>query len=60
MDSEATVQDALGPVFLDNVIKYGNEEWEPMGGEILILAVLSILITAPMGAVCILALRPIL
>ena len=51
---EATVQAALGPVFLDNCIKYGKEDWKPMGEEILTLAVLSILITAPLGAVCIL------
>ena len=51
---------ALGPVFLDNCIKMGKTEWEPMGGEILTLAVLSILITAPLGAVCILALGPLL
>ena len=51
---------ALGPVFLDNCIKYGKEEWKEMGGEILTLAVLSILITAPVGAVCILALGPLL
>merc|ERR1719232_1110928 len=57
---KATVQAALGPVFLDNCIKYGREEWQPMGEEILTLAVLSILITAPLGAVCILALGPLL
>ena len=51
---------ALGPVFLDNCIKYGKDEWKEMGGEILTLAVLSILITAPLGAVCILALGPLL
>ena len=51
---KATVQAALGPVFLDNCIKYGKEDWKPMGEEILTLAVLSILITAPLGAVCIL------
>ena len=51
---KATVQAALGPVFLDNCIKYGKDEWQPMGEEILTLAVLSILITAPLGAVCIL------
>ena len=38
----------------ENFIKYGKEEWKPMGEEILTLAVLSILITAPLGAVCIL------
>ena len=47
-------------MFLDNCIKMGKTEWEPMGGEILTLAVLSILITAPLGAVCILALGPLL
>ena len=31
-----------------------------MGSEVLTLAVLSILITAPLGAVCILALGPVL
>ena len=51
---------ALGPVFLDNCIKMGKTEWEAMGSEILTLAVLSILITAPLGAVCILALGPLL
>ena len=55
---KATVQAALGPIFLDNVIKYGRKEWEPMGSEILTLAVLSILITAPLGAISILALGP--
>ena len=57
---KATVQAALGPVFLDNVIKYGREEWLDMGGEILTLAVLSILITAPLGSIAILALGPLL
>ena len=57
---KATVQAALGPVFLDNAIKYGKEDWVPMGGEVLTLAVLSILITAPLGAVSILALGPVL
>lgn len=51
---KATVQAALGPVFLDNCIKWNKEEWIPMGEEILTLAVLSILITAPLGAICIL------
>ena len=55
---KATVQAALGPIFLDNVMKYGRTEWEGMGAEILTLAVLSILITAPLGAVAILALGP--
>lgn len=64
---KATVQAALGPIFLDNVLKQtdaqwevlGNkEEWTQMGNDILTLAVLSILITAPIGAVCILGLGP--
>ena len=67
---KATVQAALGPIFLDNVLKqpasqWGNdgalgdkEEWINMGNDILTLAVLSILITAPLGAVCILGLGP--
>ena len=87
---KATVQAALGPIFLDNVEKLdadvwnteankqawlaGNPgrnetEWNPIGdksdwigwGEgILTLAVVSILITAPLGAILILAFGPIL
>jgi len=64
---KATVQAALGPIFLDNVLKQTDEQWEvlgdrtqwmEMGNDILTLAVLSILITAPVGAVCILGLGP--
>jgi hypothetical protein len=83
---KATVQAALGPIFLDNVFKIQKHlwdtqenkdawiasgrnatEWQPfgeeakwlqMGNDILTLAVLSILITAPLGAVCILSLGP--
>ena len=65
---KATVQAALGPVFLDMVLKLADNEWDSMGGDkdkwigmgtdILTLAVLSILITAPLGAVSILALGP--
>jgi len=64
---KATVQAALGPIFLDNVLKQSDEQWEVlgdrtewlnMGNDILTLAVLSILITAPVGAVCILGLGP--
>merc|ERR1711941_217149 len=68
----ATVQAALGPIFLDLVLKQKEEDWaafgeDPlaakeqylgMGNDILTLAVLSILITAPLGAVSILALGP--
>ena len=65
---KATVQAALGPVFLDMVLKLNDSDWEAlgsdkdvwnaMGNDILTLAVLSILITAPVGAVSILALGP--
>merc|ERR1712126_368592 len=66
---KATVQAALGPIFLDNVLKVADDkwgddglgdkaEWTAMGNDILTLAVLSILITAPLGAVSILALGP--
>ena len=64
---KATVQAALGPVFLDMVLKQTSADWEVlgdksewlgMGNDILTLAVLSILITAPLGAVSILALGP--
>jgi len=65
---KATVQAALGPIFLDKVMKVKPEEWEvlgadsaewvAMGNDILTLAVLSILITAPLGAVSILGLGP--
>ena len=83
---KATVQAALGPIFLDNVKKVSSdmwdtpenraaweaagknitefapigikEDWEKMGENILTLAVMSILITAPLGAVCILGLGP--
>merc|ERR1719510_2496049 len=71
---KATVQAALGPIFLSKVLLYdgdwldfGDEgeeameikqNWIEMGNNILTLAVLSILITAPLGAVSILALGP--
>merc|ERR1712029_568538 len=64
---KATVQAALGPIFLDNVLRFKEDkfdqlgdksEWLGMGNDILTLAVLSILITAPLGAVSILALGP--
>merc|ERR1712025_916214 len=64
---KATVQAALGPIFLDNVLRFkedkfdqlgDRQEWIGMGNDILTLAVLSILITAPLGAVSILALGP--
>jgi len=71
---KATVQAALGPIFLSKVLlfegdwlDFGEEgqdsmeirqNWVDMGNNILTLAVLSILITAPLGAVSILALGP--
>jgi len=56
---KATVQAALGPIFLDNSLKNGlGKEYIETGEQILTLAVLSILITAPLGAVSILALGP--
>jgi len=55
---KAAVQAAIGPVFLDNARKFNKPEWEPMGREILTLAVLSILITAPLGAISIVFLGP--
>merc|ERR1712110_402141 len=64
---KATVQAALGPIFLDNVLRFKESKfdqlgdrdvWIGMGNDILTLAVLSILITAPLGAVSILALGP--
>jgi len=64
---KATVQAALGPIFLDKVMKWPEDkwdnlgdkaEWEEMGNDILTLAVLSILITAPLGAISILGLGP--
>jgi len=60
---KATVQAALGPVFLDNVLKNNIDKEvvnEETGNTILTLAVLSILITAPLGAIAILALGPLL
>jgi len=57
---KATVQAALGPIFLDNALKNGLDEYVVIGEQILTLAVLSILITAPLGAVSILALGPVL
>ena len=85
---KATVQAALGPLFLDDIGKLPSsvwdteenkqtwilehpgqnvsdwsplgkkEEWVGWGEDILTLAVMSILITAPLGAIFILALGP--
>lgn len=56
-----------GPIFLDNVLKHHEHHWEnpedkemytAMGNDILTMAVLSILITAPLGAFATLELGP--
>jgi len=56
-----------GPIFLDNVLKHHEHHWEnpgdrdmyiAIGNDILTMAVLSILITAPLGAFAMLALGP--
>ena len=39
------MQAAIGPVFLDNARKFNKPEWEPMGREILTLAVWNHIIT---------------
>lgn len=56
---KATVQAAIGPVALDHVKKLAmGPEYEQYGIEILTVAVLSILITAPLGATAISLLAP--
>jgi len=55
---KATVQAALGPIFLERAKLLGMTEMYQMGEQILTLAVLSILITAPLGAVTIMGLGP--
>ena len=56
-----------GPIFLDNVLKHHEHHWEnpgdkemytAIGNDILTMAVLSILITAPLGAFATLELGP--
>jgi len=56
-----------GPIFLDNVLKHHEHHWEnpgdkemyvAIGNDILTMAVMSILITAPLGAFAMLALGP--
>ena len=56
-----------GPIFLDNVLKHDSHHWEragdremyvAIGTDVLTMAVLSILITAPLGAFAMLALGP--
>jgi len=55
---KATVQAALGPIFLERAKMLEMTEMYHMGEQILTLAVLSILITAPLGAVSIMGLGP--
>jgi NhaP-type Na+/H+ or K+/H+ antiporter len=55
---KATVQAALGPIFLERAKLLQMTEMYQMGEQILTLAVLSILITAPLGAVTIMGLGP--
>jgi len=55
---KATVQAALGPIFLERAKLVEMTEMYHMGEQILTLAVLSILITAPLGAVTIMGLGP--
>jgi len=57
---KATVQAALGPIFLERAKLLEMSEMYHMGEQILTLAVLSILITAPLGAVTIMGLGPML
>jgi len=56
-----------GPIFLDHVLKHHDHHWEnpedkemyvAIGNDILTMSVLSILITAPLGASAMLALGP--
>jgi len=57
---KATVQAALGPLALDMAKRAANPDPNliHVGEQILTLAVLAILITAPLGSVSILALGP--
>eukprot|EP00092_Neocalanus_flemingeri_P055621 GFUD01065785.1.p1 GENE.GFUD01065785.1~~GFUD01065785.1.p1 ORF type:complete len:608 (-),score=155.10 GFUD01065785.1:73-1896(-) len=55
---KATDQAALGPIFLERARLLEMTEMYQMGEQILTLAVLSILITAPLGAVSIMGLGP--
>ncbi|XP_038060272.1 sodium/hydrogen exchanger 9B2-like [Patiria miniata] len=50
---KATVQAAIGPVALDTAIKHGSGEYIELGTQLLTVAVLSILVTAPLGAIAI-------
>ncbi|XP_065344497.1 sodium/hydrogen exchanger 9B2-like isoform X2 [Cloeon dipterum] len=51
--AKATVQAALGPVAIDLVREHGSEEEKEYARSLLMVCVLSILLTAPVGAVTI-------
>jgi len=55
---KATVQAALGPLALSKAKNMGDTDFYPIGEQILTMAVLSILLTAPLGAVAIMGLGP--
>ena len=56
---KATVQAALGPVLLDKIAKDDEfKEWNDLGLQVLTIAVLVILITAPIGSVAITLMGP--
>lgn len=48
---KATVQATLGPIALDSTIRYHMTDAEPYARDVLTIAVLSILLTAPVGAI---------
>ncbi|XP_069677276.1 sodium/hydrogen exchanger 9B2-like isoform X2 [Periplaneta americana] len=55
---KATVQAAIGPVALDTARRFSSLEGEHYGHNVLMIAVLSILLTAPIGAILITMLGP--
>lgn len=52
------LQAALGPVALDMARRVNDEESEIIANEVVIIAVISILLTSPLGAVLIMELGP--
>ncbi|CAG5128447.1 unnamed protein product [Candidula unifasciata] len=57
---KATVQAAIGAVALDTAMAKGDEDLISLGKQILNLAVLSIILTAPLGSLLIAILGPLL
>jgi len=55
---DCLVQAAIGPVALDIAREIHSEEYESYASRVLIVAVLAILITAPVGATFITVLGP--